>query len=82
MNISVSINNSTLIATQTSRANASFFPDLPREIALVAAGNAEPIYWTLSLVDENTLSGKKTTLMPQDNQAVQQSIEVTWTKVQ
>lgn len=82
MNISVTIQGNVILAEQTSRANASFFPDLPREIALVVAGDAAPIKWNLSMIDENTLSGEKTTLMPKDNQAELQSINVTWTRVQ
>ena len=82
MNISVSIKDNTVIAEQTSRSNASFFPDLPREIALVVASTAEPIKWTLSLVDDNTLSGEKLTLMPSGNEATLQSVAVTWKKTQ
>jgi hypothetical protein len=82
MNISVSIKDNTVIAEQTSRSNASFFPDLPREIALVVASTAEPIRWTLSLVDDNTLVGEKITLMPSGNQAELQSVAVTWKKTQ
>lgn len=82
MNISVSIKDNTVIAEQTSRSNASFFPDLPREIALVVASTAEPIKWTLSLVDDNTLSGEKITLMPSGNEATLQSVAVTWKKTQ
>ncbi|AEE16940.1 TP0183 family DNA metabolism protein [Treponema brennaborense] len=62
MNISVEIKNGQVICTQTGKSNASFFPDMPREIALVAALNAEPIAWTLSLTENGTLSGIKKTL--------------------
>jgi len=81
MNIQVSIEENTVYAQQTSRANASFFPDLPREIALVVAGNAEPIQWTLTLFDENTLIGEKRTLMPVENKAELMTVEVTWKRV-
>lgn len=78
MNIQVSIQDNMIFAQQTSRANASFFPDLPREVALVMANNASPIQWKLSLVDDNTLSGEKLTLMPTENSAELQSVNVTW----
>ena len=78
MNIEVSIKDNVIFAKQTSRANASFFPDLPREIALVMASDAAPIEWTLSLIDNDTLSGEKITLMPKDNGAELTSVNVTW----
>ena len=78
MNIQVSIQNNMILAQQTSRSNASFFPDLPREVALVMANSASPIQWKLSLVDDNTLSGEKLTLMPTENSAELQSVNVTW----
>lgn len=82
MNIAVSINNNKVEAIQTSKQNASFFPDLPREVALLVAANAEPIKWTLSLIDENTLSGEKITLMPVNNNAQLTTIPVKWIRVQ
>lgn len=85
MNLSVEIQGDTIICTQTGKSNASFFPDLPREVALVAALDAEPIKWTLNLTDENTLNGTKETLAmsTQENpvSATELSIsQVTWTK--
>jgi hypothetical protein len=82
MNIAVSITNNKVEAIQTSKQNASFFPDLPREVALLVAANAEPIKWTLSLIDENTLTGEKVTLMPVDNNAQRTIIPVKWIRVQ
>lgn len=62
MNIDVKISDDTVICTQSGKSNASFFPDIPREIALAAALKAEPIIWVLSLQNENTLAGFKYTL--------------------
>jgi hypothetical protein len=64
MNIQISISGDTVLATQTSKSNASFYPELPREIALVAAASASPIVWELSLISESQLAGTKTTLVP------------------
>ena len=82
MNIQVSIQGDLIFAQQTSRANASFFPDLPREVALVVAKDALPIEWELSLIDNNTLSGEKVTLMPKENGAELQTVNVTWQRDQ
>lgn len=64
MNIQITISGDTILATQTSKSNASFYPELPREIALVAAATASPIVWELSLVSESQLAGTKNTLVP------------------
>jgi hypothetical protein len=42
------------------------------------ASDAAPIEWTLSLIDNDTLSGEKITLMPKDNGAELTSVNVTW----
>lgn len=62
MNISITISDDTIIAKQTSKTNASYFPDIPRNIALTAATTAEPIEWHLKVIDNNTLNGDKYTL--------------------
>ena len=83
MNINVQIENNTLHCIQTGKSNASFFPELPREIALVVALNAEPIKWIMTLTDGNTLSGTKESLQTAGNDAstVEKAIiPVTWTK--
>ncbi|MCR5724595.1 MAG: hypothetical protein K6G80_05865 [Treponema sp.] len=51
-----------ITVTQSSNANASFFPQLPRETALSLAPTAPPIHWNLHVTDSNTLSGTKHTL--------------------
>ena len=62
MNITVEINGSTIVCTQAAKPNASFFPELPREVALVAAMNAQPITWTMTLANNSTLTGTKESL--------------------
>jgi len=62
MHIAIEITADNIICTQTGKPNASFFPELPREIALVAAVNAKPIQWILTLSDDKTLVGTKQTL--------------------
>lgn len=78
MNITVEIKDSSIIITQNGKANASFFPELPRELALKEAVNADPIKWTLNLDDDNTLSGTKSTLILSDGQAAKGLMNVTW----
>ncbi|MFI3256763.1 MAG: hypothetical protein R3Y36_00515 [Spirochaetales bacterium] len=67
MNITVSVEDETFIARQESKPNASFFPDLPREAALVKAVDADPIVWELNIENENSLSGIKHTYISQYN---------------
>lgn len=64
MNISVDIRDKTVIFRQAGKPNASFFPNIPREIALVSAQKADPIEWRMELTDENTLSGYQHSLVP------------------
>ena len=82
MNITVEIKSSNqsqnIIITQNGKANASFFPELPREIALKEAVNADPIKWVLTLDDDNTLSGTKSTLILSDGVAATGTMNVTW----
>lgn len=83
MNILVKAKNrSEITITQTGKTNASFFPDLPRDLALQVAQNASPIEWNFSLKVQNTLTGTKKTLSASANsQNVEPSIEnVIWTK--
>ena len=82
MNITVEIKSNgqsqSIIITQNGKSNASFFPELPRDIALKEAVNADPIKWTLNLDDDNTLSGTKTTLILSDGVAQAGTMTVTW----
>ena len=82
MNISVEINSrKQVVVTQKGRSNASFFPNLPRNLALNAALSADPIIWKFSIVDSNTLSGFKTTLVSTADTYDYQDIQVTWNRI-
>lgn len=67
MNVQVSIQQNdgkkTITVKQSGNSNASYFPEIKRSDALEKAKTAEPIEWELQLVSENTLSGKKKTLL-------------------
>ena len=82
MNITVEIKSSgqsqNIVITQNGKANASFFPELPRDIALKEAVNADPIKWILTLDDDDTLSGTKSTLVMSDGSAITGTMNVTW----
>ena len=69
-----------IIVTQNSKSNASFFPELPRNIALQAAVHAEPIQWILDINDENNLKGIKQTLLPDGDSCTKGEIPVEWNK--
>ena len=83
--MNIQIKNSTsvpnqIIVTQNSKSNASFFPELPRNIALQAAVQAEPIQWILNINDENTLKGIKQTLLLDGDNCKKGEIPVEWNK--
>lgn len=60
MNISVEIRGNQIIAQQTSKTNASFFPELPRDLALkVATEELQPIKWIMTAKNENEMVGEK-----------------------
>ena len=69
-----------ILVTQNSKSNASFFPELPRNIALQAAVHAQPIQWILNILDENTLQGVKQTLLPDGDNYINGEIPVEWNK--
>lgn len=82
MNITVEIKQEggaqKIIISQYGKANASFFPELPRETALKAAVNADPVKWIFSAEDDDTLTGTKYTLINKDGEAVSGTISVKW----
>ena len=82
MNITVEIKSNgqsqSIIITQNGKSNASFFPELPREVALKEAVNAQPIKWVLNLDDDDTLTGTKSTLILSDGVANTGTLNVTW----
>lgn len=82
MNVSVTVDGSTIRIRQNGKPNASFFPELPRSQALKGAAEAGPIEWNMTLYG-NTLSGTKTTLVADKKAESGVSpgrIDVTWTK--
>ncbi len=82
MNITVAISGLTVTANQVSGSNASFFPELPREIALKNAKTASPVSWSLEITDWNTLTGTKQTLVMNDagTDPVEQAIPTVWSR--
>ena len=81
MNINVEINGSTVTVSQNGKANASFFPEIPRNIAMNLALTADPITWQLTLNADDTLSGKKKTLVPTADGASPGFVDVSWHKI-
>lgn len=85
MNITVELSGSgeskKVLITQKGNSNASFYPELKRTLALSAAVSAEPIKWTLTLTDNNTLEGTKNTLLPDGDGYKAGSVTVTWTRL-
>lgn len=85
MNITVELSGSeggkNVIITQKGNSNASFYPELKRTAALDAAVSASPIRWTFSLIDENTLSGIKDTLLPEGDSYKTGTVNVTWSRI-
>ncbi len=82
MTIELSIISNQLLIKQTSNNNASYFPDLPKNVAQSAAATANPITWSFIMIDQNTLTGKKTTLHTSDSgkSAYPGTTQVTWTR--
>ena len=69
--------------TQDAKPNASFFPTLPRDIALANAATAEPILWLFSVSSDGSLSGTKRTLVQSaesETGAETGTIDVQWIK--
>lgn len=85
MNIIVELSgdesNKQVLITQKGHSNASFYPELQRSTALTAAVSAEPIKWTLTLINGNTLKGIKETLLPEGNSYKQGTVSVIWTRL-
>lgn len=80
MNITVNVDpekQNQIKVLQTSRPNASFFPEMERKAALDLAPTAKPIEWTFSLIDEKTMKGTKTTVSQNGSYI---AVPATWTK--
>ena len=78
MNISVSAAGKEVTVTQAGKSNASFFPELPREAALLAATDAPPLIWKLTVQNASTLSGIKTTLIESKDGIVPGDVRIEW----
>ena len=82
MNITIRLDEGKKITVvQNQRSNASFFPQLSRQIALEHAVNADPIEWTLQATDSNTLKGQKRTLVENADEVGYGDIPVIWTRI-
>ena len=84
MNISVELqenNSSNIVITQKGRSNASFYPELPRNLALNAALSAPPIQWVLTASSETSLYGTKVTLIQDGDSYKSGEIKVAWEKI-
>lgn len=85
MNIGIELTSSgdkqNIVITQKGRSNASFYPELPRNIALNAALTAEPITWTFTPLDPDTLSGTKNTLIQNGEDYESGTLSVEWKRV-
>ena len=81
MNITVHTNGSTIEIVQVGKANASFFPELPRDVALAHAPSAPPVTWNFT-VTGTSLTGTKSTLIMQDGIVIPGTIAVQWQRKQ
>ncbi|MBQ8679550.1 MAG: hypothetical protein IJ530_07285 [Treponema sp.] len=85
MNIGIELTNvegnQNIVITQKGRSNASFYPELPRNIALNAALSADPISWTLTALDGDTLTGTKNTLVQKGDDYETGSLQVEWKRI-
>lgn len=84
MNITISLEGNAVKVKQSGKSNASYFPDLPRDVALKNASTAQPISWDLTISSTNKLTGTKTTLIEDggsDSGVTTGSISVEWDKI-
>lgn len=84
MNIGVELDGAKVVVTQKGRSNASFYPELSRELALKNVATASPIKWNLVAETPNNLRGEKTTLAEDSKSSTGASvvtISVEWEKV-
>ncbi len=84
MNVRISISESSsgkeITITQDGKPNASFYPSLPRELAAQYASTADPISWKMNLLNPNTLSGTKNTLVQSNQSVIPGKESVKWIK--
>lgn len=85
MNVGVTVKGSNVTVVQKGRSNASFHPEISRELAVKAATDAEPIKWTLTTTSAVSMKGTKSTLVEDEQSSTgvsSASIDVEWTKQQ
>ncbi len=82
--VSISENNADFPVTisQAGGSNASFFPELPRTVALEAATSAKPVEWRLRLEGDSMLRGTKRTLIQKSEKLPPEeaTLPAEWTK--
>lgn len=85
MNVAVTIKGSNVTVVQKGRSNASFHPEINRELALKTATDAAPIKWTLTTMSAVSMKGTKSTLV-EDSESSSgvktATLDVEWTKQQ
>lgn len=67
MLINITISENKVHIKQVGKSNASYYPELPRELALKIARDATPIEWSLTQEEDGSLSGTKETIKPSDS---------------
>ncbi len=87
MNVAIGIfsendGSKTVTVRQTSHSNASYYPELPRSMAVEAAVSALPIEYRLRLTEENVMEGTKSTLVQKNEESfpTQGTVRVVWHK--
>jgi hypothetical protein len=81
MNVSVQIDGAFVVITQTSKANASFFPEMNRETALfVAQADPPPLVWRFRMDSPTRMSGTKRTVQSQERALRFFDVNVAWTR--
>jgi len=83
MSVNITIKDGVVTVKQVANSNASFYPDLPRDLALISATKNYKISWIFSDIKNNKMTGTKYTLIPVFSEkkivSVEQgSIEITW----
>ncbi|MCR5606980.1 MAG: hypothetical protein K6F69_09225 [Treponema sp.] len=83
MLINITISGNKIHVKQVGKSNASYYPELPRELALKIARDATPIEWSLIQDDKGSLSGTKDTIKPSetvDGEVEKTQISVVWNR--
>ena len=80
MNVAVFVQGNSVRIVQRDKFNASFYPDIDRQIVLNYAESAPPIEWEFELLDDGSLSGKKKTLVQAGASVEPASVDAAWFK--